>query len=508
MGLLLLFMSVFFSVAQDKKQAAEWFENGAYEQALEEYLELYETDSSNVEYAYRIAVCYLNTNIDKSLAVGYLNAVESSKGAFDHLDYLLGRAHHYAYDFDRAIEYFTRYKSKGKGSEENIKSIDLQIEYCQNAKELMKFPKAVTFQNLGRNVNSAYPDYAPFAPIDESFILFNSKRDDGSVRLSNRSYASNIYVSEVSNGVFAKAQKINANINTNEYNEEVVGLNLLGDQAIFYLEDFQDKGALYLGRIAEHRIDALKKMDDVINSKYHEIAATITKNQDKIFFASNRPGGYGGVDLYMCQRLPNGKWSQAQNLGPAINTQYDEDYPSLSPDGKTLYFSSKGHASMGGYDIFQASWNASKQKFGSVQNMGYPINTPEDNMNFTMSESGKYGYISALRKGGYGDLDLYRINFEDVEPRYTVITGKVFNSKTNKGVDGAFLSVVDTDTGEHFGDYTPNNNSQRYVMILPPGKYELLVEVEGYEEHIEEIKILDKSSFRSHMEKDIPLKAD
>ncbi|MBL4705125.1 MAG: PD40 domain-containing protein [Flavobacteriales bacterium] len=223
----------------------------------------------------------------------------------------------------------------------------------------------------------------------------------------------------------------------------------------------------------------------------------------KIYFASDRPDGYGGIDIYMCQKLPNGKWSQAQNLGPTINTKFDEDFPNISPDGKVLYFSSRGHTSMGGYDIFKAEWNPLKRKFGAVRNIGYPINTPEDNMNFRVSKSGRFGYISALRKGGFGDLDIYRVTFREVEPEYTVITGKIVPKSGEPKFEDVLISVTDEETGDIYGDYIPNMDNMRYVMILPPGKYEVFVGCYGYEEIIENIEVLDKSSFQSHIEKDI-----
>lgn len=193
------------------------------------------------------------------------------------------------------------------------------------------------------------------------------------------------------------------------------------------------------------------------------------------------------------------------NLGPTINTPFDEDFPNISPDGKTLYFSSRGHASMGGYDIFKASWDNTKRKFTGVKNMGYPINTPEDNMNFRVSETGKYGYISAVRKGGFGGLDIYRIDFEEVEAKYTVVNGTVSTKDGKKVSDELFIEITDIETGEIYGEYMPNERTLRYVMILPPGKYELYVEAPGYQEIIEEIEILDKSSFKSFIKKDIEL---
>lgn len=500
LALILLSASAY---SQDKKEAFARFSFGNYEGALEELVELYENDKDNYEYAYMIGVCYLNSNIDKSLAVSYMEkAVQDPKGN-ENSHYLLGRAYHFAYQFDDAIKSYRKFKELAKSNNPNLSDVDKQIEYCENAKELMKFPVNVSFENLGKKVNSPYPDYYPFIPVDESFIIFNSKRDEESEQLESGQYLSNIYIASVKDGEFSEAKLINFNINSKEENEEVVGLNANGDKAIIYKEDFQKGSALYESRIVDLRVDAPAKFPKTINSKYTEIAASISSDGAKLFFASDRPGGYGGVDIYMCQRLPNGKWSQAQNLGPTINTKFDEDFPNISPNGKVLYFSSKGHTSMGGYDIFKAEWNPSKGKFGAVRNIGYPINTPEDNMNFRVSKTGRFGYISALRNGGYGDLDIYRVTFREVEPEYTVITGNIVPKLGEGKFENVLISVTDEETGDIYGDYVPNMETMRYVMILPPGNYEVFVGCYGYEEIYENLEILDKSSFQSHIEKNI-----
>lgn len=488
--------------AQDKKEALARFSIGNYEGALEELLELYEVDK-DAEYAYMIGVCYINTNIDKSAAVPYFEHAIKDAKANENAQYLLGRAFHYAYQFDDAVKAYRTFKTGAKSNNPNLLDVDKQIEYCENAKELMKFPVNVSFENLGKNVNSVYPDYYPFIPTDESFIIYNSKREEESDQLPSGQYLSNIYLSSVKDGEFEAAKLINFNINSKEENEEVVGLNAEGDKVILYKENYIKGSALFESRIVEQIVDAPLEFPKTINSKFTEIAASFSFDGGKIYFASDRPGGYGGIDIYMCQKLPNGKWSQAQNLGPTINTKFDEDFPNISPNGKVLYFSSRGHTSMGGYDIFRADWNKVKNKFGGVRNIGYPINTPEDNMNFRVSKSGRFGYISALRKGGFGDLDIYRVTFREVEPEYTVITGKISAKTAGPKFENAIISVTDEETGDIYGDYIPNLDNMRYVMILPPGRYEVFVGCFGYEEIIESLEILDKSSFQSHIEKDI-----
>lgn len=502
--LLIIFVN---ASAQDRKKAMELFETGNFEEAIDEYLPLYEEDKESLEFNYNLAVSYLNTNIDKSLAIPHLETLTKNPKIDANAWYLLGRAYHFGYQFDNAIAAYEKFRETNSGSEENQADAIKQIEYCENAKELMKFPVRVKFENLGKSVNSPYADYFPFIPTNESFLIYNSKRDLSSTEQPDGSYLPNIFMSQVKSGEYQKAQPLPGSINTPDGREEVVGLNANGTRAIFYFEDYKQYGDLYECKMEGTTLREPSKLEKSVNSKYIEIAGCISQNGSKLYFASDRPGGYGGIDLYSCQLLPNGKWSLPTNLGPTINTEFDEDFPNLSPDGKSLYFSSKGHTSMGGFDIFKTTWDPIKNKYSIVQNLGYPLNTPEDNMNFRVSESGKHGYISAVRKGGYGDLDIYRVDFMEIEPRYTVISGVISSDDNAKRFEDLFIQVTDLETEEVYGDYIPNEKSLRYVMILPPGKYDIYVGgIAGYEEIYDEIEILDKSSFKSQISKDIQLK--
>jgi len=192
------------------------------------------------------------------------------------------------------------------------------------------------------------------------------------------------------------------------------------------------------------------------------------------------------------------------NAGKGVNTPFDEDFPNISPDGKVLYFSSKGHTSMGGYDIFKSNFDEKNNTFLSPKNIGYPINTTDDDMNFRISKNGKYGYIASAKAGGYGDLDIYRVTFNDVESDYSVVIGGL-SSKDGSEINyaDAFISVNDNITKQLVGNYLPNPATGRFVVILPPGKYQMNIEVPGYRMITKNIEVFDKSSYQAEINMNI-----
>jgi Tol biopolymer transport system component len=250
-----------------------------------------------------------------------------------------------------------------------------------------------------------------------------------------------------------------------------------------------------------------EKLDAKINAGGDEIAASISSDGTTLFFASSRKGGLGGTDIYMCKKLGNNKWSEPKNAGSEINTPYDEDFPNISPDGKILYFSSKGHTSMGGHDIFKSNYDETNSTFSSPKNLGYPINTTDDDMNFRISKNGKYGYIASARNGGQGDFDIYRVTFNEVESDYSVVIGE-FSTKDNAEINYAdvFISVNNNISKELVGNYLPNPATGRFVVILPPGKYQMNIEAPGFKPVTKNIEVFDKVSYQAEINMNIELK--
>lgn len=481
-----------------------------YEEALEDYLTLLSSDPKNELFNYNAGVCYLNSNINKSKAVTYLEIVVRTEKHNPNADFLLGRAYQYANRYEDAIASFNKFKELAKGNYENLKTVEQEIQYCLNAKELIKFPVDVVFQSLGKNINSEFSDYYPFVTENEAYMVFNSKRPvkKDALKLDNGQYLNSIFISKVVNGSYMEAGVIGLPICDGNSGEEVIGMSNKGDVLLLYKQDNKGAGKIYITQMgSDGYFSKPVLLPEPINGKGDEIAAAISPEGDKLYFASDREGGFGGTDIYVCRKLPNGKWSKAKNLGVGVNTPMNEDFPNLSPDGKTLYFSSKGHASMGGYDIFKASWDETGKRYINPRNLGYPVNTSYDDMNFRISKSGKYGYLASLRGGGMGDNDIYRVTFNDADIDYTVIIGQL-TAKSNEVINyrDVFITVNDLISNEALGNYLPNPANGRFIIILPPGKYNVNVDAPGFKNTIVPLEILDKASYQSQKSLIIELK--
>ncbi|MBK7309981.1 MAG: PD40 domain-containing protein [Bacteroidia bacterium] len=482
-----------------------------YDEALDDYLQLVTDDPKNPEFNYNLGVCYLNSNGVKSKAVPYLEIVVRSENPNPKAEYLLGRAYQYANRFDDALDQFEKYKAKAKKDDPLLKEVELEIQHSINGKEITKYPIDVSFQNLGKNINSAYADYYPFITENESFMVYNTKRPytANAQKLYNGQYSNSIYISKVVKGDYAEGEIIGKPICEPNSGEEVIGMNATGDILVIYKTNIKGEGKIYLSRTTPlGTYSKLEALPDVINETGEVISACINNDASTIYFASYKTDGLGGTDLYSCNKLPTGKWSKAMNMGPEINTKYDEDFPNLSPDGKTFYFSSKGHSSMGGYDIFKASFDEETKVFGKPLNIGYPVNSSYDDLNFRISKNGRYGYVASLRGEGLGDFDIYRVTFNTIEIENSVFIGNIFPKDSAQKVDykSTYLTITNNSSGETVGNYVPNPQTGRFIIILPPGKYTLLCEAPDFKEYKQPLEVLDKISYQPEINIYIELK--
>lgn len=472
------------------KKAKFYFNIGDFYSALQHYKKLCNADPKNMDYNYKLAMCYLNTNIDKKKAIPHLEFVIKQQNPPKEAFYELGKAYHYAHLFNKAIIQYEIYKEITKDKPDPKRDIKRQIEMCNNATLLVNDPINIDFVNLGKDVNSIYPDYNPFTSADESILIFSSRRKEniGSI-MDYGLYTADIYISANKSGNWSKAKNIRQ-INT-ELDEETIGLSADGQKLLEYLDNIEAYGDIGMSLLRGSSWQKPKILSLSVNSPALETGATISNDGNTIYFSSDKKeGSFGGKDLYMAQKLPTGEWGRPFNLGSTINTPYDEDAPYLFLDGQTLYFSSKGHNSMGGYDLFKSTWNAVNRTWSEPENLGYPINNADDNLYFSISFNGQHAYISALRDEGLGDLDIYKVTFKDtiVPMKLTLIKGALFSDNS---IDISKVEITLSDKNNHsvVGKYIANSQTGKFVIIIPPGNYELSIEGEKLADYNEIINI-------------------
>lgn len=511
-ALFIVFFSVFcftypVKAQTDLASAKQKFTTGQYDAALLDLLKLLESDPLNAELNLMAGKCYLDGGWEKCKALPMLEIVVSQP-TFDKAAWFsLGRAQAYCGKHAEAIDSYMKLMvlpalPEGLSKED----IERRIQWSKNAMELMKRPVKVSFENLGPAINTPFADYGPFVSHHEDFLIFNSRRPDDAKEKPNGDYTSNVYISAVKDGKWQKAENIGDIINT-DGDEEVVGLCADGNPLLFRFDNAKSQGDIFIGPKFENQFLEPYKLNANINSPAQENGASISPDGKMLYFASNREGGLGGFDIYRSQILPNGEWGEPFNLGPTVNTPADEDYPTISFDGQTLYFSSKGHNSMGEFDIFKTRLLEDGINFGPSVNMGHPVNTAGDDKNLCMNEKGRYGYLSTIRKDSQGDLDVYRVTFKDVESELTIVKGVVKTASPSAKLPMVTIEVIDGKTNDTYGQYKANPISGKYVIILPPGNYYLQVDAAGFKSYSENISILDKASYVPIMDKDIILQS-
>lgn len=494
-----------FSYCQTtEKVAQEYFDKENFIKAGEAFENLSKENPDNYDFQLKAGISFLIGNADKTKAMAFLEKASQNPKADKSVKYSLGLAYHINYRLDDAIKLFEECKVGAAADE--LANLKRQIANCNSAKKLMKRPLSVTFENLGVNVNTPFPDYYPFVSSDESMLVFTSRRK-GNVggRIEFDGYfSSDVYLSFNSGTEFAKARNAGALINA-EYDEQAVGLSDNASTMFVYLDNIKEYGDIYVTYRGTKSYGKIEKLDESVNSPAMEASATLSTDGNTLYFSSSREGGFGGLDLYMTKKLPDGTWALPQNMGPKINSEYDEDFPYLyEEDGQVLYFTSEGHESMGGYDLFKSYYNEEDYTWGPATNIGYPINTPQDEKTISFSSGGKYAFVSALRQEGQGDFDIYKITFKDIAPTEVVYRVSVEDAVNNERIEDAYINIYDKN-GEDKGKYKPNANTGIFTVVLMPGVYDLEISSENYSTKVEEWKVTNADLVQHIIEKKIKL---
>jgi hypothetical protein len=398
---------------QDSFLEAEFFFlNEDYSDALNYYLQLYDKLPDNSNLAYCIGVCYLNIPGKKNLSVDYLEAATKNMSAkhkegtinqiaapYDAL-YDLAKAYRINYKFDKAKEAFLKYSGTLLPDDhDNLDFINHEIKVCDMAKDLIAKPIAYSEENVGELFNDEKANFNPLISADgKSFAHMVSLK-----------FYDAVMFSKLIDGKWTGPINITPDLQSD--GDLYISCLSADGKLLFLSKDDNFNSDIFTSSYSGNSWTPAVKLNKNINTKYWESHGFISETGDQIIFASDRPGGFGGLDLYLSHKI-NGDWGPAVNLGPEVNTQFNEDRPFLINMGKTLYFCSQGHENIGGYDLFRSDIQ-SNGLWSKPKNLGYPINTPDDNIFFMPIGDGKSGYYSIFKgSGGFGKEDIYKITLK------------------------------------------------------------------------------------------------
>lgn len=475
------------------KTGNKFFEQENYRASIPYYEQVLAKDPNNAKALFNAGIAYLS--FDKEKASDYIYKAQRLKPKVSKdVEYWLGRVDHLNYNFDEAITHYQSYNTTLKAKKSNEvrrQEVAQLIQHSKNAKVLFNSPKDIFVKNLGPSINTQYAEHSPVISSDDKLLLFTSRGQYTGAATNKKKLAADgeyfeeIYESRrVDDENWEKPRSLGQALVTKGHDASIQ-LYDNDSKLLMYRDD--ENGDIFSSDKVNGEWTAPKKLNSNINSKAFESDAYITPDGKTLYFSTGKYSEDGTLDLYYSTRGSDGDWGPAKSMGGAINTKYDDDSPYVSKDGKTLYFSSRGHNTMGGYDIFKSTYDSIGNKWGAPENMGYPINTPDDDSYYRLSPDGSYAYLSSYRIGGYGEKDIYTINYI----KNATVKGKVFAKDSTTvipGVELVFSGKQADNTPLSFRDVSKPDGSYK-VSMLSGRTYQVAVSKDGKNVETQEFAI-------------------
>ena len=475
------------STRKDLQTGNKLFNQENYRASIPYYERVLAKDPNNATALFRAGVAYLS--FDKEKASDYIYKAQKIKPKVSKdVEYWLGRVDHLNYNFDEAITHYQAYNATlKKRNDTRREEVAQLIQHSKNAKVLFNSPKDIFVKNLGPTVNTQYSEHSPVISSDDKTLIFTTRANPTDIpgldsKARNKTAADGEYYEGI-----VETHRIDAD-NWEKPRSLSAALNSKGHDASDQLFDNDTKLLMYRSDEDGDVFVASKqaggdwgspvKLNSNINSKAYEGDAYITPDGLTLYFSTAKYSEDGNLDLYYSTRTAGGDWGPAKSLGSTINTKYDEDSPYISRDGKTLYFSSRGHNTMGDYDIFQSKYDSIGHKWGRPENMGYPINTPDADSYYRLAPDGTYAYLSSYRIGGYGEKDIYTISYiKNINVKGTVFS-KRDSTQAIPGVELVFNGTQADKTAISFRDVTKEDGTYM-VKVLSARTYQVAVNKDG-----------------------------
>ena len=476
------------STRKDLKTGNKFFEQENYRASLPYYERVLAKDPNNAKALFNAGIAYMS--FDKEKASDYIYKAQKLKPKVSKdVEYWLGRVDHLNYNFDEAVAHFQAYNATLKKKDTRKEELAQLIQHSKNAKVQFNSPKDIFVKNLGPTINTQYSEHSPVISSDDKLLIFTSRGEsvtgatgkftdskNKSIAADGEYYEDIFEATRIDDENWQKPRSLSGVLNGKGHDAST---QLFDNDTKLLMYRDENNGDILVSEKSGGDWTAAKELSSNINSKgFKEADAYITPDGLTIFFATGKYSEDGTLDLYTSTRPAGGDFGPAKSLGANVNTKYDDDSPYLSKDGKTLYFSSRGHNTMGGYDIFKSEYDEAGRKWGPAQNMGYPVNTPDDDSYYRLSPDGSYAYLSSYRIGGYGEKDLYTINYI----KNTTIMGKVFSSRDSTtvipGVELVFSGAQADKTALSFRDISKPDGAYQ-VAVLSGRTYQVAVSKDG-----------------------------
>lgn len=478
------------------QDAERYYSIKGYEQALPLFLQAIEGGEQNPLIHYKTGICYqksAETGVQVKAIPYFEYALANSTDIPSSLYYDLAELYLRDENIKKSLDALEAYKAKNKTDKKAIERADRAIGICHNAAVFMSVPRNLKVNRMSNTINTEYTEYNPVVSADESVLAFTALRPNTGKTRSGDKFIEEVYISYNTAGTWSEPNVVPI---ASEYNVGTAGMSPDGQRMLIFMGGVNDPGNIFSITRAGESWSKPSLAANTINSPKLESTASITPDGKIIYFASDRAGGYGGLDIYKIERKADDTWTSPVNLGPEINTSDNEDAPYIHPDQRTLFFTSDGHNTMGGRDIFKSTFLGSK--WSKPENMGFPVNTTANDNYFTLIADGTRGYFSSDRKGGHGGQDIYFIDMPEESRNIplTMLKGKILNAETGKPMPTK-IYVIDNQTDKKLDFvYNPDPETGNYLVILPPSKnYDIIIESEGFLPYTLNVNIPNQSYF-------------
>ncbi|MBL0330251.1 MAG: PD40 domain-containing protein [Bacteroidetes bacterium] len=491
-------------------RAQTFFQDQDYLLALPIFEKLEQSHPKELYLKYVMGICGLYRSDVHQKSLEYLEIVYAKNKKAAGIRYDLARANHYNNKFDEALLLLEEYLKDKKITERERKDAEQLVEYCNNAKILVASPVDAKIENIGDILNTVGSEYVPVITSDESVIIYTYTGDQSVGGLQNGYnqadsfgiYYEDVFISHKENGNWVSPSSIGTNINTNIH-DAAIAISNDGQKLFVFKDNSYDGGDIYISKLDTTNWSLPEKLNGDVNTAAWEGSASLSSDEKTLYFSSERPGGFGGRDLYKASLLADGSWGNIKNLGEKVNTRLDDDAPFIHPDGKTLIYSSQGLNSMGSYDIFLTEYSASDSSWSTPKNLGYPINTPDDDRYFVLSTDGNRGYYASGKEGGFGLHDIYVVDMPNdfVKPNVMMVKGVTFLD--DKPVF-ANVEVDIADRNERYRSINTHATDGGYLVNLVSGQnYKITYKLKGFPD---QTKTIEAMTLNGYTEKIIDIK--